>query len=284
MRNTLILLLTLLLTGAYSLQAQKTWTIPAEFNADQEITIYVNLKACDCQRLVGNAGPLYLWTWLPAPDADRADENKNGEWTNSNPTMAMKDEGNDVWSFTMIPTEFYNVDAATVFANDFHFLVKGVDGTGEGGGGCDEDKTEDLLIEVEPPVTGPRKVFSFPDKVSKDTVYTTANDVFTLFYDHKLEEKESMLDVDELYVYTRIELNTGEVIRVETIKNTDTNPALKMTKGADEVYFWHVIPTEIYQPPAGSFITGMILQIMKPGARSTSDIVDGEYTHVFSCY
>ncbi|MEZ5172923.1 MAG: hypothetical protein R2850_05325 [Bacteroidia bacterium] len=59
----------------------------------------------------------------------------------------MTNEGGLVYSYTMVPTEFYEVDAATVYENDIKFLVKPKDGGGYG----IPSKSEDLTFEVNPP-------------------------------------------------------------------------------------------------------------------------------------
>lgn len=59
----------------------------------------------------------------------------------------------------MIPTQFYEVTAAELYNNDINLLLKKKDGTG---GAAGEDKTEDLKIELAPPVTGPQKSLHSP--------------------------------------------------------------------------------------------------------------------------
>ncbi len=267
---------------------QKTWietTDGSDFAPDKEVKIYVDIKNCDCQRLLG-ATEVFLWTWNPAGDEDRSADNKNGEWTASNPTMAFTSEGNDVWSFTMIPTDFYNVDADVVYENDFSFLVKASDGSGLGGGGCDEDKTEDLQILVEAPVTILPKVYSFPFTVIGDTLYTSDQDVFTLIYNNAEEEKTTMQNLDEAWVYARGMGTDGNTYKVESLNNIGNNPALKMTKVGTARFQLSIIPRRFFPDlPQGVGIESIRFQILKwaPPGISLDEIIDGEFMYHFNC-
>lgn len=282
MKRHYILLIGCLLGSLQGL-GQKIWTVPAEFSANQEIKLFIDIKACECQRLLGTTDTVFLWTWQPTGDGDRAPEFQNGEWTSSNPNMAMTNEGNDVWSMTMVPTEFYNTDAATIFANDISCLAKLKDGSGAGGGGCDEDKTEDLMLSIEPPVVGPQKVFTFPAAYSKDSLAITADDVLTLIYDNNLEEKESMQNATDLFVFAQATTVSGRTIRIENLRQVDENPALQMTYKGDGIFHWTIIPNNIYPVPAGDPLDILRLRIIKPDLVNSADAVDGSFDFRFNC-
>lgn len=127
------------------LWAQKAWIDPITItDVNDTVTIYVDLTKCDAQALVGNAGPLYIWTWQPNDPVAG-----NGLWGDSNEDMIMTSEGNDVWSKKIVPAEFYGVaNAQPFYDTGISLLVKADDGSGTGGV---EDKTEDLNIVVPPP-------------------------------------------------------------------------------------------------------------------------------------
>lgn len=285
MKNNLLAYLLFFLPVA--MMAQKAWIDPDPINPEDSVTIFIDIKKCECQSLLGTTEPVYLWTWLPAGDEDRDAEFKNGQWTSSNLTMEMKSEGNDVWSFKMIPTEFYNVDAATVYDKDFHFLAKSLDGTGAGGGGCDEAKTEDLSIAVDPPTSGPIKVRAFPDKLDAEgSIATTQDDVFTLIYDNKAEDKVTMQNNDKpLYVYARANLTNGNEIKIATLRKVDETPELQMTDMGDGVFHFSIIPSELFKDliPAGQKLDQLRLQIVQEGWTTADQTVDGIYTYVFVC-
>lgn len=268
---------------AFQSTAQKAWMVPEEINPEDSVTIYVDIKKCDCQRLLGSTDPVYLWTWLPA-DRKAGDPTANGDWTASNETLKMKSEGNDIWSFKLVPTKFYGVSATTVYEKDFHFLIKKKDGTGAGGGGCNEDKTEDLKIEVDPPKSGPQKVKSFPSKMSKDTMPTSQNDVFTLIYDNNIEEKSSLKDQTDFYVFVQAigENNTTYVI--ENITKVGTNPNLAMENLGKGIFQFMFIPTELFgsKLPTGVKIKNLRFQIVRQTINSSDDAVDGIFEYVLN--
>ena len=82
---------------------------------------------------------VYLWTMLPNEAVVG-----NGEWTDSNPEMRVTAEGNDTWSFTMVPTEFYGVDSSAFIDKGWwvSLKVKSPKGTFE----PMIKKTEDLAL------------------------------------------------------------------------------------------------------------------------------------------
>lgn len=280
MKKYIFTMLALLLTGMGSLQAQKVWTEPAEdINPDDTLKIYVDLTKMDCDKLVGSAGPLYIWSWLPADPV-----NGNGDWTASNTDNALENVGPDIWRFTMIPTEFYGVSAQDVFDNDIHFLVKGIDGGS--GGDCSaagsENKTEDLMVEVDPPTGGLRKVYSFPDVVAEDTLALTQRDVFTLFYDNSIEDKPSMQNPGELYVYARAFDTDGTEYRPSALSQVGNNPDLQMTQDG-MTYHWMIQPKALFAVPDGKTLDYLQLRVIKKVLVNSDDAVDGTFFYYFRC-
>jgi hypothetical protein len=138
----------LLLIIATGLQAQElAWFIPASggpnVDVNQEITIYVDVSHpdCECPLLIDAEDSLYIWTWEPSENATV----NNGQWNASNPELQMTNEGANIWSYTMVPTTFYNVDASVVYDIGISFLVKKFDGstTAEG-----EPKSVDIHLDI----------------------------------------------------------------------------------------------------------------------------------------
>ena len=109
-----------------SLWGQAAWIEPdpttADFNPNAPATIYVDANKTECPDLAG-FDEMYMWTWNPA-ELPAGDDNHNGSWDESNENLKMTAEGGGIFSYTMIPTEFYKVDAATVYEKDFSFLIK----------------------------------------------------------------------------------------------------------------------------------------------------------------
>src|SRR5687767_7244289 len=113
------LVFTALLAGLFlqGVWGQKVWTEPATVNDPTDsVKIFIDLTQMDCDKLVGFAGPLYMWTWMPADPVAG-----NGSWNASNTDHAFTNEGPDLWSITILPTDFYGVSAQDVFEKDIFF-------------------------------------------------------------------------------------------------------------------------------------------------------------------
>lgn len=278
MKKQILILAALLFSVGGAVQAQKVWSEPEEIDPNAEVTIYADLSQMDCDKLVGNAGPLYMWTWNPADPVVG-----NGDWGNSNPAMEMTNDGPNIWKITFTPVDFYGVDAQTVYDNDISFLVKGVDGGS--GGDCsaagDENKTEDLMLEVNPPDGGVQKVYSFPEPQS-DTVGIGGSDVYTLIYDNSLEEKPSMQNATDLYVYARAYDMNGTRYRPATLQQVGSNPDLQMTKDGT-TFSWTIQPSVFFQIPDGQTLDYLELQVVKPVIANSDDAVDGTFIYFIRC-
>lgn len=265
--------------------AQKAWLEVldgGDFAPDKEVKLYIDVKACDCQLLIGTTDPVYIWTWAPGSDDERPADLKNGQWGASNTNLEMTNEGNDVWSYTMIPTDFYNVSAEQVYENDFSFLAKSLDGGS--GGGCDEFKTDDVHILVDPPVTVLPKVYSFPFPVILDTLYTTDADVFTLVYNNAEEEKVTMQNLDEAWVYLRGTGSDSIQYKVASLSQIGNNPQLQMKKTGSSRFQLSFIPRRIFTDlPPGVTIRSVRMQIVRWPISNLDDVVDGEFIYRFRC-
>jgi hypothetical protein len=278
-KHILSLAAALLMTGGIA-QAQKVWTEPAQYtNPAETLKIYVNLALMDCQSLVGTAGPLYLWSWMPGEPV-----NGNGQWNASNTANAWVNEGPDIWSFTMVPTDFYGVPAQDIYDSDIFFLVKALDGGG--GGDCSatgtEFKTEDLTLEINPPGPVFQKVASFPAKADGDSLWVTQDDIFTLLYDNGFEEKVPMQNATDLYVYARAYDTDGIEYRPSPISTVGSNPNLRMVKDGTK-FSWSIWPDKLFNLPAGKTLDYVRLQIMKPVLNNSDDAVDGTFVYYFRC-
>ena len=270
-----------------NLMSQTAWIEPdptsADFNPNAPATIYVDAKKTECPDLA-DFTEMYMWTWNPA-ELPAGDENHNGTWDESNESLQMTAEGDGIFSYTMTPTEFYKVDAATVYEKDFSFLIKLRNGAG-GATTCNEDKSEDLSVTAEPFVFD-RKVYSFPD-TNKDTLATDASDFFTLIYNRNLEEKESLLDTEDYNVFLKFIGDDGKTYVYASPGDLDDFPELKLNNRGDGVYLWTIQPSVLMrsgnQPvPEEVGLTSLRLEIAKSGAMNRDDIVDGTFDFVYKC-
>lgn len=269
-------------------QAQATWLEPADAAADDTVKLYVDLTQTSNEwgivEVAAGGEDMYVWTWKPA-EHPLGHPLRNGlgdkEWKESNEALKMTKESEGIYYYEMVPTEFYEVDANTVYAEDFHFLVKPKDG---GGYGDPDIKTEDLLIKIDPANCDIRKVGTFPDAINADGVLPmTGDEVMVFIYDNKLEEKPTMQNLTEdLFIYARGTTKNGQSVRVETLRNVSENAGLQMVEVGDGVYHWYLIPNQMYKDVVGSgdTIKTLSLQIIQRGAQNSDQIVEGTFEYI----
>lgn len=270
--------------------AQATWLDPADAAADDTVRLYVDLTLTSNDNGIVEAAAggedMYIWTWKPAehPEGHPLVNGLGSQaWKSSNPALKMTKESEGVYYYEMVPTEFYEVDANTVYAEDFHFLVKPLDG---GGFGDPDTKTEDLLIKIDPAGCDPRSVGTMPDVINADNVLPVdGNEVLTLVYDNSLEVKASMQNLtvmDTLFVYARGTSSDGGALSVSSRNGVSDNPALQMTRRDDGTYYFYCIPNELYKDvlSVGATVKELRWQILKKDARTSNDLVDGEFIYI----
>ena len=215
---------------------------------------------------------MYIWTWEPAehPAGHPLVNGIGGSpWKSSNPALAMKKEAENIYSYTMVPTEFYEVDAATVYSKDIHFLVKPKDG---GGYGDPDNKTEDLVLMVDPPITVKDPAFIFPTSFD-------ANDLIVVVYEYSREDttndrmvwtsleadfypdvdQAGPLGPDDVFIYSECTTSDSTVYYFANSFTVDQYPDLKMEYIGNGVYEKMLVPSEFFAPllPAGAEIAEM---------------------------
>lgn len=269
-------------------QAQVVSSEPTLYtDPTQELKIIVDLSQLDqsldyVQNLITDATnglDMYIWTWKPF-EFPAGHPKVNGEgaapWKNSNELLKMTQEGDLLYSYTMIPTEFYEVDAATVYSEDIHFLVKPKDG---GGYGDPDRKSGDLEFIIDPPNVAKPVVYGFPAAPLQD-------DVFRIVYDNFREEKASMqnLNADEVYIYLEATLLDGSIIRPSTFFTVGSNPDLQMKSSAAGIYELIMVPEIFFNLTAGQKIDSMKGVVMKKQFLSGADRVDDDYVIDLTCW
>lgn len=244
-------------------------TDPIEFTPDQEIKIIVDLNATSNDwgivEIAAGGEDMYIWTWSPF-EWGANDSLANGlgsqAWKNSNPALKMTKEGEGIYSYTMTPTEFYAVDAATVYDKDIEFLVKPLDG---GGFGDDDRKTEDLRLPVDPAITVRDPGYAFPVNPSADDViqinYDYARENFSDGRMLKLQPNDpscttEMLNEDEVWMFA--EATTTDSVKhvISNFFTVTQNPDLLMDYAGDGTYVRYIVPSEFFADvvPPGSEI------------------------------
>lgn len=260
---------------------------PENFDPESEIKIMIDTKLLDASlehvqglnEAISNGEDMFIWTWKP---------NEHGEghplvngigaqaWKNSNDALKMTNEGDGIFSFSMVPTEFYEVDAQTVYDEDFSLLIKPKDG---GGYGDPDIKSEDLKIVVNPPAGPIVKIKSFPSAIGSglegDTLGTDQLDVFSLIYDNAGETKESLKGVDDLYIYPEVVLKGGEILKIAgNAKKVADFPELQMKSDGDGVFIISFIPQYFFKLSENQSIESMQFTITRPNLVNSDDVVD----------
>jgi hypothetical protein len=242
----IFLLLILLSTYFFHASAQVVTSDPSDYtNPNQEVKIIVNLDQLDqtiehVQLLIADADSskdLFIWTWKPFEHpAGHPLVNGIGAqpWKNSNDTLKMTKESDHVYSYTMIPTEFYGVDAAAVFTEDIHFLVKPKDG---GGYGDPDRKSTDLVFEINPPSVEKEVVYSFPSKILQD-------DFIRIVYDNYRDTLAAMQNIiaGECYVHLKALLSDGTIVQPSPYFSAGDNPDLEMKNLGAGIFEKTIIP------------------------------------------
>jgi hypothetical protein len=186
MKKSLSLIVSLIFITTFSL-GQAAWIDPNPANVNGPVKLMVDVSQPDCNcPLLLDADSLFLWTWEPTENATIP----NGSWNASNPLLKMTNESGTIWSYTLVPTEFYAVDAAAVYDSQISFLVKKFDGSATPDG---EPKSDDFHVIVDPPGCV-NKVCSFPGIFQED-------DYLTIIYDNLLESNPGLQDIppDDCY-------------------------------------------------------------------------------------
>lgn len=289
----ILLLLSLLAGGA--LRAQIAWTEPAgnDFNPDDSVSLYINLNNTENFGGILDSAlkgvDMYIWTWKPKEHpVGHPLVNGLGErpWQNSNDALRLTHMGGGIFRYRMVPTQFYEVDAATVFAEDFSMLVKPKNG---GGYGAPDIKTADIIIRVDPPSFGPRKVYSFPDQLNPDGAMAIGpNDFFSLFYDNTIEEKTTLQNSSlPFYVYVRAYLDDGTELRPVQLRQVVNNDQfmMKPVTGSPGKHRYTIVPNKLLAGsiPAGKKLVRLRLQIIRKDFVNSAQAVDGEYNYYLNC-
>lgn len=259
----------LALIGISVLQAQVT-TEPAkadEIDPEATLKITVDIYALDqskdyVQNLIEDAEAgmdLYIWTWSPK-EHSKGHPLQNGlgaeAWKNSNDTLKMVDEGGGLYSWTIIPTEFYEVTAQEVYDKDIKFLVKPKDG---GGYGDPDRKSDDLTVAVDPPDLTRKPAFLFPGRFQSD-------DLVMLYYDNNKEENPGMQNIasDEVYFFAEATLSDSTTVRIANNGFSVGNyPELKMDDYGGGIYKRYFFARKLFNVPPEKDIASITMYIQK---------------------
>ncbi|MEO0404289.1 MAG: hypothetical protein AAF193_05420, partial [Bacteroidota bacterium] len=225
-----ILFTSILSLVSVTMISQVAYVLPSPTDATQELTIYIDVSlsvdgsqnnALRAMLIDHPDDDVFIWTWNPASPV-----NGNGDWGESAEANKMEKIGPLLYTFTLLPSEFYGVDGSSLFASGISCLAKLKDGNAYADDGYSgEAKTEDLNIEIIPKLCD-RKFCIFPEIRQGD-------DYVSITYDNTQESFEGLqnLSPDQYYVY--LVGSTDEFFFVNyEVASTDmvtSTPSLQMT-------------------------------------------------------
>jgi hypothetical protein len=242
----IIFIFSISITDIFSQDAGSVLPNPADVTDTVELSINLSSPGCGCPGLLGQYAPsaddpLYLWTWTPQAD-DRQDGDPfiNGEWELSNDSLIMTQSAANpsIWSYKMIPTDFYNVSPSSVYINGFSFLAKKKNGK-EIEGEDFEAKSADQIVPIES-VGCVDKFCPYP------TNYTDL-DYFSVIYNRAKETNNQFRngDANTMYLFPKFSLVGAETTFL-TIPNVtygtlSSFPELKMNSIGNEKFESNIV-------------------------------------------
>lgn len=272
------------------LAAQAAYILPSPTDANEEITLYIDISL-STDGTSNNAlksmltdhpdDDVYLWTWNPAGPAH---DGGNGEWGDSNELNKLEKIAPMLYSISFIPTEFYGVDGATLFANGISCLAKLKDGNAYADDGYNgEAKTEDLIVEVIPKLCD-RRICIFPEIRQED-------DFVSITYDNTQEGNPGLqnMGMDDCYIF--MIASTDEFFffnyEVSPLADVTNNPDLKMTAlmGDDQGKFrFTFIPEDLFTTiPDGDSIKVIRFVVARPGFTYPPGSLPYEVLSILEC-
>lgn len=191
----------------------------------ENVSLIFNSTMSDRDDLTG-VDPMFIWAWSELGDAVN-----QGDWGSIDPSAGCEKIGDDLWRKDFVPQEYWDTKKPMV---DFGCLFRNMGG---------DAQTEDFTVPlVGPPVNEVASVIRpFPTKFTK-------NDVFTLYYDLKLETNAAMKTQTEIYLFTSTNAEEennpfpGNWIQYSP---TQLNIA-EMTPMGDSIYSIQFIPEQYY--------------------------------------
>lgn len=287
----IIILIHLLLFSFFGAFGQAVSSEPAEIDPTQPVKIIVNLNLTTNDWGIIEAAAagedMYIWTWKPFEHT--SGEKVNGlepaPWKNSNPLLKMTKETEGIYSFTLTPTEFYEVTAKEIYDNDIHFLIKPKDG---GGFGDPDVKTEDLLLPVRLPEGVSKILFSMPNAYGPDldSVKLASDDIFSIVYNINQEPKESMKDANSLYVYPVATGSDGIEYKIAAnARRVADFPQLQLKsngKGVFKKSLYKYQWDQMFNLPSGVIIEKINILVVKPNLRTSDESSDQVLNLIFN--
>lgn len=246
-----IITLLLGLIGATAAWAQTVTFDPAEFTAEDQVTMTVDFTgtALDDASYGGN---IFIWFFITEGCSSNCDAptnvNPGGEGQEA-ARLQPTDQAN-IYTLTFVPTSFFNKTPGELLQLGFKF--KGTDWSdGEAPAGFGQN----LFVDVVPLEFIPVPLRAFPATFTQD-------DVVTFFFDQNHPDVNATLkNLDEIYMYTDINLKDGTFVQLVGWESVGETAAQMFTDEGNGIFTLSMVPADFYQLTEGQEIDRMKIHI-----------------------
>lgn len=242
-KRTLYIIMLALLTPLVTLSAGRIaeiWTQPAIFMADEEVTIFFDVTGTDLAEIDED---IYLWSWYPTePDA--------GNGANSSDFAKLTRVDGNIWKITMIPTDYYGVEASKV--DYIYGLLKTKNfGKATDAFAPDSDPPNHISIFSLASFQGDAIIDYFPKQIKTNRPLSVLLNAANTWPD-KCEGNPVQ---GELANAPNIHVHSGINGWTTVIENNPSNTnKTKLTHLGENIYRWDFVPNEYFGVQAGSLI------------------------------
>jgi hypothetical protein len=228
--STLMFLPLLLAAQEEAGDISKIWTHPVVYEYDEQVSWYFDLAGTTFEE----DEDIYIWIWSPSePDA--------GNWENSSEFAKLTYEGNFIWRFDLVPTEYFGVTPQEIAESaGFWLRLKNKDGSIQSG------VSSVPITPFDDFFTADEIVRSYPSKPYID------KPVSILFNSNLVDGFE-----DAPSVHMHGGLNDWEVLQEFQVWLPEIVEKTKLKDMGDGFYKMDLIPQEYFNPEEGYVMENM---------------------------
>lgn len=208
----------------------KIWTNPVVYRAQDQVTWYFDMTDTKFKE----AENLYLWTWAPSePDA--------GNWEHSSDFAKLTYEGDNIYSFTLVPEQYYGVSAADINANNdvFWARLKNLDGTTQ----SDVFQVNTSHLDWQAYIDGGQAVQAFPEKFSMTSPLSILVDISKFVFNGK---EGGLKDIDWQSINFHSGLDDWSILQEVQAWIPEQVEKTKFTHVEGDIYRKDLVPATYY--------------------------------------
>jgi hypothetical protein len=233
---TFLIMLTLPFAAMAGGRIAEIWTQPAVFKADEPVSWFFDVTGT---ALEGLTTGVYMWTWYPSePDINH--------WSNSSEFAALTYVEGNIWRFDLTPTEYYGVEASSIFA--FYGLLKTKDGTKQTDPFApDQDPPNDIQMYSLNTIRGSALLDYYPQEIKTDrplSILVNAKNTWS--------GCETTPVKGDLANASNVHMEGGVNLWDIKVENNAANlDKTELTSLGDGVFRMDLIPVDYFNLPAG---------------------------------